>query len=86
MTTGPKIQLQPMIIAVISAAMGALATWALKIEDRVYTMAMTSVKRADLSEIEHRCNNVNARLERTVEQLMRKLEKLDSDFYRRDKP
>lgn len=80
-TTGPKIQLQPMIIAVISAAMGALATWALKIEDRVFVLATKAVTQQDITDIESRCNNSNIRLERLVDQLTRKLERLDSDLH-----
>ena len=73
----PKIQVQPIIIAILSAALGAIATWSLKLEDRIYQIAVTRVTQSQLHESESRINKANAELKTSIARLIDELRALE---------
>ena len=72
-----KIQVQPIIIAIIAAALGAIATWSLKLEDRIYTIATTRVTQQQLRETEARIRLANVELKATITRLLDELKDLE---------
>ena len=77
MADDTKIQVQPIIIAIIAAALGAIATWSLKLEDRIYTLATTGVTQQQLKETEARIRLANVELKSTIAKLLDELKDLE---------
>lgn len=70
-----KEGINKMLIAIISASIGGLTSWALKMEDRVFNLAAKSASRYDIEVTEKRLEQRLEELQEVMREMKSKLEK-----------
>lgn len=70
-----KIHVGNVVTTLMAAAIGAVITWVVKLDDRVFTLASTAAMRVDVMALEKRIDN-------KFDVLIQKIETLRSDLDR----